>query len=339
MTKKICISGYYGFDNFGDETILNVLTENLKQFSCNPEITVFSKNPEKTSLLLNVKSINSFDLFKVIKSILSCDCLISGGGSLLQDVTSIKSLIYYIFIIFIAQLFKKKVIIFAQGIGPVNNKILLILTRFILKKADYITVRDKESYNLLSRWNIQCDILSDPVWNISAKNIEKTNKIGIQLRKFKSLDDSFLNELSLCINKFFSKKEICILSLQNKMDLDVCNALKDKLTKINPDIKVQVIENTSNAKVISDIASYSEIIAMRYHACLIAIKNGVKLLPLSYDIKVVQLAEEFNIKYIDINHCEKMKEIFEQFIGTEIKYDKEKIENLRFDFKKIEKVL
>lgn len=43
MTKKICISGYYGFDNFGDETILNVLTENLKQFSCNPEITVFSK--------------------------------------------------------------------------------------------------------------------------------------------------------------------------------------------------------------------------------------------------------------------------------------------------------
>ena len=54
MTKKYCISGYYGFDNFGDETILKILVENLKKIDS--EITVFSSNPLKTSKDLKVNS-------------------------------------------------------------------------------------------------------------------------------------------------------------------------------------------------------------------------------------------------------------------------------------------
>ena len=125
MTKKYCISGYYGFDNFGDETILKILVENLKKFDS--QITVFSSNPLKTSKNLDVNSVKSFDLKGVIKSLKASDCLVSGGGSLLQDVTSKKSLIYYLGVIFLAQLFKKKTIIFAQGIGPIKNKIAQLI--------------------------------------------------------------------------------------------------------------------------------------------------------------------------------------------------------------------
>ena len=121
MTRKFCISGYYGFDNFGDETILKVLTEQLKKFEKSSEITVFSSNPLKTEELYNVKSVYSFDLLSVVKELLRCNYLISGGGSLLQDVTSNKSLIYYLGVIAVALFFRKKVIIFAQGIGPINN--------------------------------------------------------------------------------------------------------------------------------------------------------------------------------------------------------------------------
>ena len=31
MAKKVVISGYYGSDNFGDETILKVLVDKLKE--------------------------------------------------------------------------------------------------------------------------------------------------------------------------------------------------------------------------------------------------------------------------------------------------------------------
>ena len=57
MTKKICISGYYGFDNFGDELILKVLIENIKSFSFPTKTTVFSSNPIKTSKELGVNSV------------------------------------------------------------------------------------------------------------------------------------------------------------------------------------------------------------------------------------------------------------------------------------------
>ena len=53
--KKILISGYYGFDNFGDEAILGVLINHLR----GNDTTVLSSNPEKTGRTHNVNSLNS----------------------------------------------------------------------------------------------------------------------------------------------------------------------------------------------------------------------------------------------------------------------------------------
>ena len=181
MTKKICISGYYGFNNFGDETILKILINNLKSFDINPDITVFSSNPDNTSKIHNVKSVQTFDMVNVIKALKNCDCLISGGGSLLQDVTSIKSLIYYLTVLACAQFFRKKTIIFAQGIGPINNKYLQKITSAILKKTSFISVRDDKSLELLDKWEIKAIKTPDPVWNIPLVNIQKTNILIVTL--------------------------------------------------------------------------------------------------------------------------------------------------------------
>ncbi len=299
MTKKICISGYYGFDNFGDETILKILTEHIKNYKCDTEITVFSASPEKTAENLKVKCINSFSVFKVVKAIMSCDTLISGGGSLLQDSTSAKSLIYYLLILFLAVLFGKKIVIFAQGIGPIKNKTLSFITMTLLKKADYITLRDENSLNLLKKNGINAKICADPVWNLNLKVCEKSNKTGIQLRNCSMVDNEFLIKLAQNINTYYKDKEILILSLQNKLDTEICKRFQEELYKMNPNINATVVKNTSNDKVIKDICSLDELIAMRYHACLIAIKAGVKVLPINYDIKVETIAKQFNLKYVN----------------------------------------
>ena len=92
MPKKVVISGYYGFDNFGDDAILSVLCDKLK--SLNAGVTVISSNPSKTANDYGVKAVKNFDIKTLVKTIKSSDILISGGGSLLQDVTSLKSLLY-----------------------------------------------------------------------------------------------------------------------------------------------------------------------------------------------------------------------------------------------------
>lgn len=339
MTKKICISGYYGFDNFGDETILKILIDNLKQFKEIPEITVFSSNPEKTAKDYNVNAVQTFNIKSVIKALKETDCLISGGGSLLQDATSAKSLLYYLFVIGIAHLLKKKTIIFAQGIGPLNNPVLRHITMNLLKKADYITVRDNNSLDLLKKYNIKAEKCNDPVWNLQPPTSENTGKTGIQLRSFNCINVDFLKKLAENINKYYSNKEINIFSLQNKIDLEICNKFKEILTQINPNIKANVIENYSNNKVISNIAECDELIAMRYHACLIAIKAGVKLLPLSYDIKVETLAKEFDLNYTDLKNQTDIDAIFSDFYNSNISYNNEKIQNLNYNFKKLEEYI
>ena len=59
MTKYV-ISGYIGFDNFGDEAIAKVLTSYLKKINAE-KITVLSSNPEKTAKLYDDFSCNFYN--------------------------------------------------------------------------------------------------------------------------------------------------------------------------------------------------------------------------------------------------------------------------------------
>ena len=136
MTKYI-VSGYIGFDNFGDEAIAKVLVDRLKHEGAE-KITLISSNPEKTAKLYGV---DSCPMLKFFDSIKHSDVLVSGGGSLLQDVTSFKSLLYYLGVIYTAIFFGKKIEIFAQGIGPINSGFGRMLTRFALGQAQKISVR------------------------------------------------------------------------------------------------------------------------------------------------------------------------------------------------------
>lgn len=86
--------------------------EKLKSLSA--DITVISANPQKTAKDFLVNSVKNFDLPNLLKTISDSEILISGGGSLLQDVTSLKSLLYYSFVLFSALVMRKDVIIFAQ---------------------------------------------------------------------------------------------------------------------------------------------------------------------------------------------------------------------------------
>lgn len=308
MAKKFLISGYYGFNNFGDDAILKVIIQGLKKNSDNPQITVFSSNPELTKNIYDVDSKYSFDYTNLFKEISNTDVLISGGGSLLQDVTSLKSLVYYLGILFMAKLTRKKIVIFAQGIGPIKNKAGNFLTRIALSGVENITVRDKKSHELLKSWDIDSQIVPDPVWNMEIPVFEKNfNEIGVQLRDYHSVDKDKLTKIAHAVNAEFGNKKINIISLQDAHDLKICQEFEAILRKTNPSISTQIYSGLSIEEAVEVLSKQAYLIAMRYHACLLAIKAGVPTLAISYDIKVNTLAEESAIPCVEIN---KIDEIF-----------------------------
>ena len=89
MSKKILLSGYYGFDNVGDEAVLFSIVRDLRAvMGDEAEITVLSNNPETTSARYDVRAVDRWNKKTLLTEIKACDLFISGGGSLLQDVTS-----------------------------------------------------------------------------------------------------------------------------------------------------------------------------------------------------------------------------------------------------------
>ena len=77
------------------------------------------------------------------------------------------------------------------------------------------------------------------------------------------------------------------------------------------------------------------VIAMRYHACLLALKYGIPTLALSYDEKVEKIAKRFNIPCSFLNDDEKLGEYFTQLKKLNSKDISNKAQECSFDFFKV----
>ncbi|MBR5555462.1 polysaccharide pyruvyl transferase CsaB [bacterium] len=299
MAKKAVLSGYFGFDNFGDDAILAVLTEKLK--TLDTDITIFSANPEKTEKDYRVKAVRSFDVKNVIKTIKNSDILISGGGSLLQDVTSLKSLVYYAGIIFLALLFKKKVLIFAQGIGPLNRKISRFLVINLLKKVSYISVRDEKSLKFLEDYKIIADLVNDPVYSVQISDVPKNFAVGVQLRDFKTMNIEFLDSLAESLLLNFPSRKFELFVFQKAYDAEVCFQFEKILKAKNPDVDTEIIFYDNRNEIFRRISQLDYMVAMRFHAIIASLKAGIRVAGINYDVKVEKLAKEASIPLISLN--------------------------------------
>lgn len=172
-SQKLVISGYYGFNNSGDEAVLKSILTALEEESHRSNVTiepiVLSGDPEWTTSMYGVRSVHRMKLKEVREAIKESDGLISGGGSLLQDATGLKSIPYYLGVIKLAQWLKKPTFIYAQGIGPVNRKIFNPMIRSVFKACNYVSVRDEQSAEYLRglglQWN-QIHVVPDPVMGL-----------------------------------------------------------------------------------------------------------------------------------------------------------------------------
>ena len=149
--------------------MLTAIVTSLKEQDPQVELTVLSGHPEVTARLHPVKAIHRFDLWGICRAMAGTDLLLSGGGSLLQNVTSRLSLYYYLSIIALGTLLGKKVMLFAQGIGPIRGSFSRWLTRLVCQKVDLITVRDDGSLDDLKAMGFSPEkirVTSDAVFSL-----------------------------------------------------------------------------------------------------------------------------------------------------------------------------
>ncbi len=294
--KKVLVSGYIGFNNFGDEAIFYALSTHLKSLGFDVSVLCANKNQVKKTY--QVKTYHYKKPIQILKAIFNCDLLISGGGSLLQNKTSNFSLFYYLFIILLAKLNFKKVIIFAQGIEQIKGKFPQFITKTILKLVDFISVRDEKSVNLLKNWKINSTLVSDPAYSL-VQDIKPNSKEGliVQLRDFKGIKKEFVKDLAKTISKHY-QENIKVFSFQDEIDKKICQELIEEFKNYN--IQAELICNKSIEETIDIINSAKFVISTRLHGLIISNALQTKTFALCYDDKIKTLVEELKLENIDI---------------------------------------
>lgn len=332
--KKVLVSGYIGFNNFGDEAIFYALSNHLKKN--NFKVSVLCTNTKETQKKYDVDTYYYKSPAAILNAIIKNDILISGGGSLLQNKTSNFSLFYYLFIILISKLLSKKVIIFAQGIEPIKGKINEFVFKNIIKSSDFVTVRDYRSKLYLEKLNIKSHLVSDPIYSLlEEKNISQ-NKEGliVQLRATKQINNDFIKNLAFQISKNF-KNRISVLSLQDTYDTEVCIQLIKELKLLG--VESKLISNESISDTIESINNAEFMISTRLHGAIAAHALKTKIFTLNYDEKLKTLTDELNIPCIDLERYsyDSLNEKLDIFFNSKADYE----EYRKFNWQEIDSKL
>ena len=299
--SKIVISGYYGFANAGDEAMLTAIIKALRSTEKSVDLTVLSGNPEATAAKHRVSSIYRFNPLEIFKSLYDCELLLSGGGSLLQDVTSKRSLLYYLSIIALGIILKKKVMLFAQGIGPIHSGILRRLTKLICSHVDLITVRDQDSLYELRRIGIPAEkvqLTADAVLTLPQEDIRQGKEllerfhvpqekmlIAVSVRKWQD-DDSYLLELAKAVDALVKRYDahIVLLPLQYPVDTEACERLQHFMVRKSS--STILATNCDTEQFLSLMGNFNLLIGMRLHALIFAAVMELPFVAVSYDPKI-----------------------------------------------------
>ncbi len=164
-TCDIAILGYYGYQNSGDEAILKSLTDTLRTRMPEITLTVLSRNPSGTRTDMKVAAIHRFNLPRTLRVIRRSRLFVAGGGSLIQDNTSTRSIFYYLGMLSLARLCDARTMLLANGLGPISRPTNRKWAKRVLNRLDAITLRDPDSLAEASRLGINCarmEVTADP---------------------------------------------------------------------------------------------------------------------------------------------------------------------------------
>ena len=304
MSKNILISGYYGFDNAGDEAVLFSIIRDLRTvLGEEANITVLSNDVAMTEERYKVKAVNRWGKRGLLETIKECDLFISGGGSLLQDVTSKNGILYYLGLIAVAKYYKKPVLIYAQGIGPINSARNRFLTAKLLNKVSDITVRDKESAAELQAMGVNKAIVvtADPVLSVgrygadptAGRNIlshygfaEEKKTLAVSLRPWAN-EQRFVEQVAIACTQMQTEGwQLVFVPMQFKQDDRINEETAFKIKELSGEMPIVIKEQLNPAEVISLLQNADMVLAMRLHALIIGAALSKKVVGLEYDPKI-----------------------------------------------------
>ena len=298
----IVLSGYYGFDNVGDEAILLSIITALRKEQPDVAITVLSNNPEVTAKTYGVAAVNRWKLGEISKVLKVADGLISGGGSLLQDQTGMKTIPYYCLVMRIAKFRKTPVFVYAQGMGPINHPLSRKLTQFTLDRVERITLRDEASKALLEEMGVRAragkpiKLVPDPVIGLDClafrsewleRQAYTDGYLSVSVRDWPSEVD-FLAKIADGLDRLAEAGHTIVFVPMHDIHDEKTSY---KLVQMMKQKSIVAPGNVSIEEKVAIIGQSDLLIGMRLHSLIFSAIQATPFIALSYDPKIDAFAD------------------------------------------------
>jgi polysaccharide pyruvyl transferase CsaB len=301
--RRPLLCGYYGEHNLGDDALLDVLLSQLPD-GCDPLVT--ARDERWVRDRFGVETCDRRRLGEVMRRLVSCDALVLGGGSLLQDATSFKSLVYYGLLMLTARLLGKRVLLWGQGLGPLRRPVSRILVRGVLPLATAISWRDQASSQLAERLGRRRHAVgSDPVWAYPKGRWQGAGgPIVLCWRPVDALDGEgwrpYLDALAILSDT--SGREVVWLPFHQSRDQGLLRMLRQS-DLLSPSLarRCRELEVSEPAAAMEHFSRAGLVVAMRLHGLILAALAGSPVAALSYDPKVSAAAQSLGCALHDVS--------------------------------------
>jgi len=300
--RQPMLCGYYGEHNLGDDALLEVLLCQLPP-GCDPLVT--ARDQGWVAERFGVRTCDRRRLGAVIGRLGSCDALVLGGGSLLQDATSLQSLLYYCLLMVCARLGGKTVLLWGQGLGPLRRPISRWLVRGALPLATAISWRDGESGRLAERLGSRHHgVGSDPVWAYPRREWQgEGGAIVLCWRPMQLLEPEGWRPYLQALASLAAARgrEVLWLPFHQGQDrgllrhLEGAGLVAGSLLERSREVRVE-----EPGEAMALFARAGLVVAMRLHGLILAALAGSPVAALSYDPKVAAAARALGCPLQDL---------------------------------------
>lgn len=304
--RRAVVCGAYGMGNLGDEAMCEAVSRALLGHGF--EVSVITRQAASRTFEPGVKAIDFFDLVSTFLALKSADTLIMGGGSLIQNVTSRRSLYYYLGIMRLAKRLGCEVKMFACGIGPVSGERDIRRTSEVLNSCtDEISVRDEKSLEALRAMGVTKPhvlLAADAALTLSP-DTEGADRLLTDI-------GSTENCIAFCVREWQNEGLPAVASAVRAAKewgytpiyvlLDSKDkTLTERLAELEP---AKIISPDAPRLAMGIIAKMRLVVSMRLHGLVFAAAQAVPAVGIAYDPKVSGFAEYSG--YID---CLELKEL------------------------------
>jgi polysaccharide pyruvyl transferase CsaB len=292
--QGVVISGAYGMDNAGDDAVLSAILAQLRAIDRAMPITVLARQPRATARRFGVTAVHPFRPLGWLRAMGRAKVFISGGGTLLQDTTSRRSLLYYLFTIWAAHRQGCAVMLYGCGIGPLGWPRGRALTAKALNQcAQVITLRDGDSMALLQQLGVTAPkmlLSADPALSLPSTSGQRERCLGVCLRPWPGLEKQ-LPALAQGLRRAYGRYRLVPVFL--------CLAPGDKapaqqVMKLLSDIPCRLTIDWRQG------ASMSLVLSMRLHGLVFALRGETPAAGLSYDDKVASFCREAGYPFLGL---------------------------------------